>query len=46
MRISPNADVVSGFNVGILAFVVFWLLRELRVGDVVATVVTLLLAVG
>ena len=38
--------VVSGFNVGILAFVVFWLLRKLRTGDVVATVVTLFLAVG
>jgi competence protein ComEC len=38
--------VVSGFNVGILAFVVFWLLRKLRTGDVVATLVTLSLAVG
>ena len=36
--------VVSGFNVGILAFVVFWLLRGLRLGDSVAIVVTLLLA--
>lgn len=36
--------VVSGFNVGILAFVVFWLLRRLRLGDVAAIVLTLLLA--
>ncbi|MGE5114135.1 MAG: ComEC/Rec2 family competence protein [Acidobacteriaceae bacterium] len=35
--------VVSGFNVGILAFVVFWILRRLRLGDVAATVITLLL---
>jgi competence protein ComEC len=35
--------VVSGFNVGILAFVVFWLLRGLRLGDAVATILTLLL---
>lgn len=36
--------VVSGFNVGILAFVVFWFLRRLPTGDVLATVITLLLA--
>lgn len=35
--------VVSGFNVGILAFVTFWVLRRLPIDDVVATVVTLLL---
>jgi competence protein ComEC len=38
--------VVSGFNVGILAFVVFWLLRALRAGDTLATVLTLILAAG
>lgn len=36
--------VVSGFNVGILAFVVFWTLRRLPIGDGGATVITLLLA--
>jgi competence protein ComEC len=36
--------VVSGFNVGILAFVAFWMLRRLPTGDVVATLITLLLA--
>ena len=35
--------VVSGMNVGILAFVVFWALRRLRAGDVLATSLTLLL---
>jgi competence protein ComEC len=38
--------VVSGFNVGILAFVVFWLLRRLPTGDIAATVITLALAGG
>src|SRR3984893_1073220 len=32
--------VVSGMNVSILAFVVFWTLRRLRVGDVAATLLT------
>jgi len=32
--------VVSGMNVSILAFVVFWALRRLRVGDILATLVT------
>ena len=32
--------VVSGMNVSILAFVVFWILRRLRMGDVPATFVT------
>ena len=32
--------VVSGMNVSILAFVVFWTLRRLRLGEVVATVLT------
>lgn len=36
--------VVSGFNVGILAFVVFWLLRLLRLGNGLATWLTLILA--
>src|SRR5580698_6657954 len=35
--------VVSGMNVTILAFVVFWTLRRLRLGDVPATVLTLTL---
>ncbi len=38
--------VVSGMNLGILAFVVFWLLRRIRVGEVAASVVTLLLSAG
>ncbi len=32
--------VVSGMNVSILAFVIFWTLRRLRVGDVPATLFT------
>lgn len=36
--------VVSGFNVGILAFVVFWILRRLPMGEVAATILTLVLA--
>ena len=32
--------VVSGMNVSILALVVFWMLRRLRVGDVPATLLT------
>jgi competence protein ComEC len=32
--------VVSGMNVSILAFVVFWALRRLRMGDVPATLLT------
>ncbi len=38
--------VVSGMNVSILAFVVFWTLRRLRVGDVPATVLTLAFCVA
>lgn len=38
--------VVSGMNVGILAFVVFWVLRRLRVGDIGASVATVLLAIA
>lgn len=38
--------VVSGFNVGILAFVVFWLLRAFHLGDTPATILTLFLAAG
>jgi competence protein ComEC len=33
--------VVSGMNVSILAFVVFWTLRRLRLGEISATLVTL-----
>jgi competence protein ComEC len=33
--------VVSGMNVSILAFVVFWTLRRLRLGDVPATLLTI-----
>jgi competence protein ComEC len=36
--------VVSGMNVGILAFVIFSLLRRVRCGEVLATVVTILLS--
>ncbi len=38
--------VVSGMNVGILAFVVFWGLRRLRAKALIATVLTMLLAFG
>jgi len=38
--------VVSGMNVSILAFVVFWTLRRLRIGDVPATVLTLVFCVA
>ena len=38
--------VVSGMNLGILAFVVFWLLRRLRVGEVWASAATALLGFG
>lgn len=38
--------VVSGMNVTILAFVVFWTLRRLRVGDIAATVLTVSCCVG
>jgi len=34
--------VVSGMNVGLMAFPVFWLLRRLRLGEGVTTVVTML----
>jgi competence protein ComEC len=37
--------VVSGMNVSILAFVVFWTLRRMRVGDIAATLLTLALCV-
>jgi competence protein ComEC len=38
--------VVSGMNVGILALVVFWLLRRLRLSEWLASMVTVLLAAG
>jgi competence protein ComEC len=38
--------VVSGMNVSILAFVVFWTLRRLRLGDTPATVLTLAFCVS
>jgi competence protein ComEC len=38
--------VVSGMNVSILAFVVFWTLRRLRVSDVPATLVTIGMCIG
>src|SRR5580704_17963620 len=37
--------VVSGMNVTILAFVAFWTLRRLRLGDVPATLLTIFLCV-
>ena len=36
--------VVSGMNLGILAFVVFWALKWLRLGEVTVSVVTILLS--
>ncbi|MFB3815177.1 MAG: ComEC/Rec2 family competence protein [Terriglobales bacterium] len=36
--------VVSGMNVALLAFPVFWLLRRFRAGDVLATALTVLLS--
>ena len=38
--------VVSGMNVGILAFAFFWLFRRLRMGDVPATLCTIVVAFG
>ena len=38
--------VVSGMNLGILAFVVFWLLRRMRVGNLWASIATALLGFG
>ncbi len=38
--------VVSGMNVSILAFVVFWTLRRLRVADIPATLLTIAFCVG
>jgi competence protein ComEC len=38
--------VVSGMNVSILAFVVFWTLRRLRLGEIPATVTTVAMCIG
>ena len=38
--------VVSGMNVSILAFVVLWTLRRLRIGDVLATLLTVASCAG
>jgi len=38
--------VVSGINVGILAFALFWALRKLPMGETAATVMTILLSWG
>jgi competence protein ComEC len=38
--------VVSGMNVGILAFAFFWLFRRVHLGDMLATTCTLLAAFG
>jgi competence protein ComEC len=38
--------VVSGINVGILAFAVFWTLRKLPLGETWATILTILLSWG
>ena len=38
--------VVSGMNVSILAFVIFWVLRRFYISNVVASVVTVLMAVA
>lgn len=37
--------VVSGMNVAVLAFAIFWLARVLRVGEIPATIVTILFSV-
>jgi competence protein ComEC len=38
--------VVSGMNVSILAFVVFWTLRRIRLGEITATLLTVALCCG
>src|SRR5579884_1999211 len=38
--------VVSGMNVGILAFVMFWLFRRLRMGDTAASIATVVLSIA
>ena len=38
--------VVSGMNVGILAFVIFWTLRRLRSSETLASILTILLSLG
>ena len=38
--------VVSGMNVAILAWVVFWVLRRLRAGEALASALTILLSIG
>jgi len=38
--------VVSGMNVTILAFVAFWTLRRLRLGDIPATLLTILVCIA
>ncbi|HLH07319.1 MAG TPA: ComEC/Rec2 family competence protein [Terriglobales bacterium] len=38
--------VVSGMNVGILAFVVFWTLRRLHSGETLASILTIALSLG
>jgi competence protein ComEC len=38
--------VISGLKVAVLALVMFWLLRRLRVSDIAASAITILLTVG
>ena len=38
--------VVSGMNVSILAFVIFWTMRKFRLGDGIASLLTIVLSVG
>jgi competence protein ComEC len=38
--------IVSGMNVSILAFVVFWTLRRVRIGEVPATLITVSFCIG
>lgn len=38
--------VVSGMNVGIIAFMVFWVLRRARIHDLTSSVITVLLSCG
>jgi competence protein ComEC len=38
--------VVSGMNVSILAFVIFWMLHKFRLSDIPATLITLAICIG
>ena len=38
--------VVSGMNVSILAFVIFWVLKRIRLGEIAASILTVLLSIA